>query len=227
MFEHNILEKIHNPSSTGFDIYANNIYYTRADVLKKNFPVICSFLGEEYFDHIALEYAKKYPNPSCNLNLYGIDFPHYCSQLDACSNFPYLKDLATLEYYLQTLSYKENIPPASIEEIQTVPEKIFFHPSCKVFSSEYNVKKIMDYVLDPESFPTFTIEKSLSYYLIYRNPVTFNMHIHSLSKEEFDLYQKLMQDGLSYCDHIQEKKQVTMLQNMLIFSINKKIFILK
>jgi hypothetical protein len=59
------------------DIY-NRAYFARlVDCLREEFPVLRHALGEEAFDHFALDYLERHPSRSYTLNELGADFPRF------------------------------------------------------------------------------------------------------------------------------------------------------
>jgi hypothetical protein len=88
------------------DIY-NRSYFTRLlECLREEFPVLRHAIGEEAFDHFALDYLGKYPSHSYTLNDLGTSFPAYLAESRPADdrvevtglNLPdFLIDLVTLE----------------------------------------------------------------------------------------------------------------------------------
>ena len=97
------------PGHVATSIYRNNTIGTRKRALQAIYPVIEKVLGESCFDMLAVNFVNLSPSMDSDLNLYGAGFPGYLQDLSnneaAFSDFPYLKDLATLEWLYHKVYY--------------------------------------------------------------------------------------------------------------------------
>jgi len=77
--------------------------------LAQVYPVCFKILGENYFRQLATAYIKKYPSRHCDLNDYGEFFSEFLDdqsqQRAELIDFPYLSDLAKLEWFYQQVYF--------------------------------------------------------------------------------------------------------------------------
>ena len=211
MFEEDIFHKIHQRKEVGFNIYYNNIYQTRADILKKNFPITCAFLGEEFFKQISLYYVK-YQIQQITL-IYMVDFSKFLSNLSECKKYPYLKEMNHRIFIFDTFS-KPNIIPADINTIENNLKHIFIHPACTLFKASYDIKNIMAYVMDPPNNKIINTKPTSSYYLLYRKNDSYEIYMKTLTQKSFHYYKIFIQKGLKIFNNTNKEKDIDIIQNI-------------
>lgn len=81
-----------------FDIYRNNVFASLGAALAKTFPVVETMLGGEYFSALALAFVRQSLPKSRILAEYGADFPGFIAQFPPLADYPYLADVARLEW---------------------------------------------------------------------------------------------------------------------------------
>ncbi len=131
-----------------FGIYRNNHIVGLSNALGRSFPVVRKLVGDEFFDVAAREYVLHYPPHSPVLLLYGDQFGTWLEQLPGRSRFPYLGDLARLEWSRKAAFYASDAKPLSIRMLSEVPEselaslQLILHPSLQLLSSRWPVLSI-------------------------------------------------------------------------------------
>ena len=78
-------------------VYRNGFIKTCISVLKSNYPVVTSLVGEDYFSTLAHLFVQKHPPRQGSLTGYGREFPQ---EIEACidqHHLPYLADIAYLD----------------------------------------------------------------------------------------------------------------------------------
>lgn len=132
-----------NPNSrvTGkaaVDIYRNNSIGTRLRALESIYPVIKKILGEQCFKGLAYRFVTASPSYDADLNVYGGAFPSFLSkfigQQDAFTGFPYLPDLARLEWFFHAAYYAKDDPPYSVSEFSVIDTSVFLFQSHALYS---------------------------------------------------------------------------------------------
>lgn len=81
-----------------FNIYRNNLRITLRNALRTTFPAIEKLVGEEYFSALALAFVELHPPRSAIMSDYGDCFADFLAGLDPLSNYPYLPDVARIEF---------------------------------------------------------------------------------------------------------------------------------
>lgn len=96
------------------DIYRNNSIGTRIRALESIYPVVEKILGERCFNGLAHDFVTASPSNDPDLNVYGEEFPDFLRtivrQQDAFNGFPYLPDLAYIEWIVHATYYAVDDP---------------------------------------------------------------------------------------------------------------------
>lgn len=86
-------------TSRRFNIYRNNRAGSLIDALSSTYPVLYRLLGDEFFRAAARQFIDITPPKSPVLSEYGYGFGAFVQRLPGTSNFPYLADVAELEWH--------------------------------------------------------------------------------------------------------------------------------
>lgn len=82
-----------------FNVYRNNVIVSLCEALGETFPAIKSLLGDDYFNALARAFVASHPPQSPVLMWYGADFPDFIDAFPPLENYPYLADVARLEWH--------------------------------------------------------------------------------------------------------------------------------
>jgi hypothetical protein len=85
-------------SSRRFNIYRNNRAGSLIEALQSTYPVLHKLLGDTFFRAAARQFIDKSPPTSPILNEYGEAFGQFVQKLPGTADYPYLEDVATLEW---------------------------------------------------------------------------------------------------------------------------------
>lgn len=102
--EAQIVERITAP--TRFALYRGNLSATWDKVLSAAFPVIRQLVGEEFFTAMARAYGLAHPSASGDLNHFGAAFAGFLEQFEHVAEYPYMHDMARLEWALHRAHYR-------------------------------------------------------------------------------------------------------------------------
>lgn len=128
-----------------FDVYRNNVATSLMDALETGFPVIAKLLGSENFRNLAREFQWGHPPASPLMMQYGEGFAEYLDAHPALARFPYLGDVARLEYALrQSYHAADSIPikPERLEDPDLIDARFGFAPTVQIVSSRWPVLSI-------------------------------------------------------------------------------------
>ena len=95
----------------GLKVYRNNFLGARLSVLLQTFPRLLSLLGENYLQQCGRRFFSDFPHDATtnDMNHLGKQFPSFMSDLqaekDELASYPWLADLARLEYARHTAYY--------------------------------------------------------------------------------------------------------------------------
>ncbi|TAL99456.1 MAG: DUF2063 domain-containing protein, partial [Rhodanobacter sp.] len=82
-------------------IYRHNSELIHLEALRTTFPAVAALVGEAFFEHAAAHYRCMQPSRSGNLQAFGEHFPECLERLPNVQQFPYLGDVARLEWRRQ------------------------------------------------------------------------------------------------------------------------------
>ena len=148
------------------DIYANMYFYRIRDSLKEDFPAVLKILGKIGFHNLITEYLFVSPSTHYSLRYAGQHLPRYLKRHRLLKKYPYLAELAELEWALLNAFDAPNSKVLAKEDLKAVtPEewshlRFHFIPSIQVFEFSYPVGQIRDRALRGKKVPSFRKKKT-------------------------------------------------------------------
>jgi hypothetical protein len=104
------------------DIYANMYFFRLLDVLKDDFPRLAMLLGETSFHNLITSYLLAFPSTHPSLRNAGENLPAFiATQQDLLDSWPWLADLAALEWARHDVFDAEDTPVEQMETLQGFP----------------------------------------------------------------------------------------------------------
>lgn len=185
---HNVLNHIvpmfNNPEVDGsasleamerFTIYRNNVILSLITAMAETYPVVKRLLGDEFFNAMAKEFVRKNPPQKPSLLFYGEDFIEFIRHFPACSEMPYLADVAKLEWSnVRTFHAADEelldnnilgtVAPESLAEVSFTMQ-----PSVRLMSSDWPVDTIWEENLKDQVATLNLDEFAPNKLLIYRH----------------------------------------------------------
>lgn len=138
-------------------IYRRSCNEIQTSALRATYPAVLALVGEAFFGQTARAYRYAYPSALGNLQNFGASFADYLTSLPSLDEFPYVPDIARLEWrrHLTALAADaEPIPSEIVAQPLARTEglpRIGPHPSVCTFASFYPVLTIWRYATDPTS----------------------------------------------------------------------------
>ncbi|MGH7197193.1 MAG: MNIO family bufferin maturase [Candidatus Omnitrophota bacterium] len=126
-------------------VYADGYPLRVRESLAEVFDAVHHVLGDERFKEVSFAYADKFGAEDYNLNYAGRHFAEYLADSAFRKNFPFLADLAKLEWLIWEAFHAFDGPPLSPERIAGIPleewegARIRFQPSVQLVSSVWPV----------------------------------------------------------------------------------------
>jgi hypothetical protein len=133
------------PDPKRFNVYRNNVIVSLVEALGQTYPAIKALLGDEYFAALARAFVGEHPPASPVLIWYGADFADFVAGFPPLEPYPYLGDVARLEWaWLQAYHAADVsiLDPSELGEV--TPEELgtvqfVRHPAAAVVMSEWPV----------------------------------------------------------------------------------------
>lgn len=129
--------------AAALDVYRNNARVGLMDTLALVYPVCRMVVGDEFFDGLAREYARRTPSASGNLHRYGEGFADFVAAFPPCAELPYLADVARLEWAVHRGYYAADHAPATTADLAAHPAehwgalRFALAPSCALLGSPW------------------------------------------------------------------------------------------
>jgi hypothetical protein len=126
-------------------LYRGNLTATWDKTLSNVYPVLRELVGEEFFGGLSREYGFAHPSDSGDLNLFGAAFAEFLAGFPHVTDYPYLPDMARLEWALHRAHYAadatgiaaQRIAALGPEQIESVCLKL--SPACALLASEWAI----------------------------------------------------------------------------------------
>jgi uncharacterized protein (UPF0276 family) len=128
-----------------FDLYRGNLGATWSKTLAGAYPVVQALVGEEFFDGLAQAYGRAHPSDSGDLNRFGAHFAAFLRDFPHVADYPYLPDMARLEWALHRAHYAPSAEGVTAQQIAALPPdqvetaRLRLHPACQLLASDWAV----------------------------------------------------------------------------------------
>lgn len=135
-------------SATGIErmsVYAEGYPARIHEALAEAYGTVQKIVGENEFIRLAKAYAEKYPSPSYNLSFSGVYFPEFLKQTSVTKDFPFLSDLAQMEWQMARAFHAFDQTPFDLKQLSHIPledwekAKLIFQPSVSLVTSEWPI----------------------------------------------------------------------------------------
>lgn len=157
--EHHILAHL-TTDSERFSLYRGNLSATWNKVLSAAFPVIRQLVGDDFFSGLARAFGKTHPSDNPDLNQFGAHFAPFLAHFEHVADYPYLPDMARLEWALHRAHYAPDaaaLAPGALAALS--PDdferaRFMLHPAASLFASSMAVVPLWQAHQNPETpFP--------------------------------------------------------------------------
>ena len=125
-----------------FELYRGNLSATWTKTLAAACPVLLALVGEEFFGGLAQAYGRAHPSDSGDLNRFGAHFAAFLQDFPHVAEYPYLPDMARLEWALHRAHYAPAADGVTAQQIaalapqQVETARLQLHPACRLLAFE-------------------------------------------------------------------------------------------
>jgi hypothetical protein len=142
-----------------FARYRGNLTVTWDKVLSAAFPVLRQLVGAEFFSALSRAYGMAHPSQDADLNRFGASFASFLGRFEHVAAYPYMPDMARLEWTLHRSHYAPDAPVldaamlAAVTPAQFETLRVTMHPACTVLASSFAVAPLWLAHQDETSVP--------------------------------------------------------------------------
>ena len=105
------------------DIYADMYFYRIRDALKEDFATVAAVLGDAGFHNLITDYLLAYPPSHFSLRYAGEHLPAFLATHAAATQWPYVADLAELEWAILDAFDAPDAPAIDAAVLRGVPQE--------------------------------------------------------------------------------------------------------
>jgi hypothetical protein len=105
------------------DVYADMYFYRIRDCLKEDFAAVCAVLGEAAFHNLITDYLLVHPSTHFSLRYVGRHLPAFVRRHAFGTQWPYLADLALLEWTILDAFDAPDAAPLDAAALAAVPQE--------------------------------------------------------------------------------------------------------
>ncbi|MEN8236696.1 MAG: DNA-binding domain-containing protein [Pseudomonadota bacterium] len=131
-------------------VYRGNVYVLLHEVLTETFARVQALVGKECFKALAYRFISEHPPQSGCLLEYGREFAGFVAQIPQLEDYPYLSDVARLEWLLNEAYYAEDAPEGVSVNLQAVDAEqipllqVQFPPATYFLQSKFPLREIWE-----------------------------------------------------------------------------------
>src|SRR6266850_582906 len=136
------------PAADRLDIYANMYFFRLLDCLREDYPKVATAVGDDRFHNLATDYLLRHPSENPSLRELGRRLPRFIATHALAAEFPYLADLARLEWARAEVFDAPDAAALRREDLARLPEdrageaRLALVPACELLRFDYNVARI-------------------------------------------------------------------------------------
>lgn len=123
-------------------IYRNNVFLSLTGALAAVYPVVQRLVGEGFFNYLADSFIRAHRPRSGNLHDFGGALAEFLAGFPACAEYPYLADVARLEWAYHQV-FHAAAPPFDLAALSAVPPERYgalcfnLSPAARLIDSGY------------------------------------------------------------------------------------------
>ena len=126
-------------------LYRGNLAATWDKTLSAAYPVLRQLVGDEFFSALARAYGMANPSGDADLNRFGASFAQFLEQFEHVADYPYLADMARLEWALHRAHFAADASALNAAALgalappQLEAARFTLHPACSLLALDWAV----------------------------------------------------------------------------------------
>lgn len=119
-FDAELVALVDGDGSDRLEVYAQMYWVRLHDALREDFPRVAAILGEERFSVAVRAYLARYPSSQPSVRHLGDRFAAFLTDIPEAGPWPYLPDLARLEWARLAIFDAPDAPPLCMDDLRVV-----------------------------------------------------------------------------------------------------------
>lgn len=184
----------------GLEVYRANLRATASKALQITFPTVLELIGEELISHAAEELLVVSPPDTGDWAVWGAQLPYLLSTLPALADYPFVIDVAELDYHCHQIMRSANaaVDYQSLMLLNShQPEMLHIacNPQLVLMASEYPIVEIRRAHTHPSKANSALLKSAMKsdtdqhFLTCYRDDL--EVMVQSISRLEFEWLQAL------------------------------------
>ncbi len=127
----------------GLAVHRDTVRHALVEALRETFPAVRVGVGDDYFDALAMAFIAARPPTSPVLQEYGDAFAGFIVDFVPLQDWPWLQDLARIDWARREAYYAADAEPLSIQALQAVAvehllaARFVLHPSLRLLQAQH------------------------------------------------------------------------------------------
>lgn len=180
-------------------VYKNNVIGGLCDYLRKLHILLEILVGKEFLITMARQFITLNPPTHGCLHYYGKDFASFIENCPNTNSFPYLADIARLDFAYHNAYYAKNVPSLNSEDLTKISGQnlsnlvLRLRPCVSIISSCYPLSTLRNFCLNSSSEPI--PELSPGFYPVLITRILNDIILHELNTDEH-FFLRCIEEGL-------------------------------
>lgn len=138
-------------------IYRHSCNEIQVGALRATYPAVLALVGPAFFEQTARGYRRAHPSASGNLQGFGASFADYLITLSSLAGYPYLPDVARLEWRRQLavsaveMDRVDAACPVDVSMAALQRQRVRLDPSVQLLRSPHAVMTLWRWCLAPSA----------------------------------------------------------------------------
>ena len=185
----------HVAADAQLQLYRNNTFVSLRAALKAAYPGLCATVGEAYFFQLARQYLLAHPSESGDIQQYGCHLPAFIAALESAAAYPYLTDLARLEWACQQVYHAadggrfEATKLAGVDQAGYQQLVFRLNPALRLVKSAYPIVDIWQLATGVEVEKSVVMENNPHWALAVRS--SLEVDVQAVSEADYALLAKI------------------------------------
>lgn len=129
-----------------FEVYRASFEANLGHALRDTYPVVNRLVGADYFSQVARAYVRTHPSRCGDIQAFGAEFESFLAAQDSAEGFPYLPDVARLEWLAHRAFHAADVEPLTLAALAGLPPESYgglsLLPCVGLMLSEFPVHRI-------------------------------------------------------------------------------------